>query len=133
MGEHWHKCGRVTNCPRRQYRMICRTPSKRSLWQTDPGEKELELGDSPEEAAHYASRDGAAAFRNGDRHAYGGAGDHWRMAIRYGDDQIASVLTTRLFTGKGMRVESDSRGDGQAHHSIAGQKSEPCLIPRELV
>ena len=38
-----------------------------------------------------------------------------RMAVRYGDDQIASVLNRRGYsTGKGMRWNHNSGGDGQA-------------------
>jgi len=49
----------------------------------------------------YATRDGTTTFRNETATPHGGAGDHRRMAVRYGDDQIASVLTDALFTGKG--------------------------------
>jgi hypothetical protein len=38
-----------------------------------------------------------------------------RMAVRYGDDQIASVLNRRRYTtGKGKRSESDPCSDSPA-------------------
>src|SRR6202021_1018717 len=46
-----------------------------------------------------------------------------RMAVRYGDDQIASVLN-RLghSTGKGKRGNQDRVATARRNHSIAGQK-----------
>src|ERR1700731_4787792 len=46
-----------------------------------------------------------------------------RMAIRHGDDQIASVLNRRGFsTGKGKRWNQIRVATARRNHSIAGQK-----------
>ena len=46
-----------------------------------------------------------------------------RMAVRYGDDQIASVLNRRGYpTGKGMRWNQTRVATARRNHSIAGQK-----------
>src|SRR5947207_10345605 len=45
------------------------------------------------------------------------------MALRYGDDQIASVLNRRGYsTGKGMRWNQTRVATARRNHSIAGQK-----------
>jgi hypothetical protein len=45
------------------------------------------------------------------------------MAVRYGDDQIASVLNRRGYsTGKGMRWNQIRVATARRNHSIAGQK-----------
>ena len=45
------------------------------------------------------------------------------MAVRYGDDQIASVLNRRGYsTGKGMRWNQTRVATARRNHSIAGQK-----------
>src|ERR1700747_1059814 len=46
-----------------------------------------------------------------------------RMAVRYGDDQIPSVLNRRGYsTGKGMRWNQIRVATARRNHSIAGQK-----------
>ena len=46
-----------------------------------------------------------------------------RMAVRYGDDQIASVLNRRgHFTGKGKRWNQTRVATARRNNSIAGQK-----------
>src|SRR6476646_9054883 len=46
-----------------------------------------------------------------------------RMAVRYGDDQIASVLNRRGYsTGKGKRSNQTRVATARRNHSIAGQK-----------
>jgi transposase-like protein len=46
-----------------------------------------------------------------------------RMAVRYGDDQIASVLNRRGYsTGKGKRWNQTRVATARRNHSIAGQK-----------
>src|SRR5205085_11036690 len=46
-----------------------------------------------------------------------------RMAVRYGDDQIASVLNRRGYSiGKGMRWNQIRVATARRNHSIAGQK-----------
>src|SRR5258708_35019827 len=46
-----------------------------------------------------------------------------RMAVRYGDDQIASVLNRRGYSrGKGMRWNQTRVATARRNHSIAGQK-----------
>jgi hypothetical protein len=45
------------------------------------------------------------------------------MAVRYGDDQIASVLNRRGYsTGKGKRWNQTRVATARRNHSIAGQK-----------
>ena len=46
-----------------------------------------------------------------------------RMAVRYGDDQIASVLNRRGYsTGKGKRWNQTRVATARRNHSIAGQR-----------
>src|ERR1700748_2152944 len=46
-----------------------------------------------------------------------------RMAVRHGDDQIASVLNRRGYsTGKGMRWNQSRVATARRNHSIAGQR-----------
>src|SRR5258708_12655899 len=46
-----------------------------------------------------------------------------RMAVRYGDDQIASVFNRRGYSnGKGMRWNQIRVATARRNHSIAGQK-----------
>jgi hypothetical protein len=46
-----------------------------------------------------------------------------RMAVRFGDDQIASVLNRRGYsTGKGKRWNQSRVTTARRNHSIAGQK-----------
>jgi hypothetical protein len=46
-----------------------------------------------------------------------------RMAVRYGDDQIASALNRRGFsTGKGKRWNQTRVATARRNHSIAGQR-----------
>jgi hypothetical protein len=55
------------------------------------------------------------------------------MAVRHGDDQIASVLNRLGYsTGKGKRWNETRVATARRNHSIAG-KNEHCLIRRELV
>ena len=56
------------------------------------------------------------------------------MAVRFGDDQIASVLNRRGYsTGKGKRWRSDPGGPQPGVTIPLPVKSEPYLIRRELV
>ena len=55
------------------------------------------------------------------------------MAIRHGDDQIASVLNRRGYsTGKGKRWNQTRVATARRNHSIAGQQRSPYLIWREV-
>ena len=49
-----------------------------------------------------------------------------RMAVRYGDDQIASVLNRLgLFHGQREAMESEPRGDGPAQPFDCRSKASP--------
>src|SRR3954471_5189996 len=133
MGEHFAQVWQSNHCPPTLKKMIFRTAIEEIIVQTDPEKKSLELVihwkggahtqfamERPRSATETATPTEALEIIR-------------RMAIRYGDDQIASVLNRRGYSRvkecDGIRLAWRRPG---ATIRLP-DKSEPCLIPRELV
>src|SRR5712675_1193324 len=123
MGDHFAQVWQSDHCPPTLKKMIFRTAIEEIIVQTDPEKKSLELVihwkggahtqfamERPRSATETATPTEALEIIR-------------RMAIRYGDDQIASVLNRRGYsTGKGMRWNQTRVATARRNHSIAGQK-----------
>jgi DNA invertase Pin-like site-specific DNA recombinase len=123
MGEHFAQVWQSNHCPPTLKKMIFRTAIEEIIVQTDPEKKSLELVihwkggahtqfamERPRSATETATPTEALEIIR-------------RMAVRYGDDQIASVLNRRGYsTGKGMRWNQTRVATARRNHSIAGQK-----------
>src|SRR5689334_23354148 len=117
--ESWHSDG----CPPTLKKMIFRTTMEEIVVRTDADKKTLEFTihwkggvhtqltmERPRSATETATPVEALEIIR-------------RMAVRYGDDQIASVLNRRGYsTGKGMRWNQTRVATARRNHSIAGQK-----------
>ena len=115
MGDHFAQVWQSDHCPPTLKKMIFRTAIEEIIVRTDQDKKSLELVihwkggahtqlamERPRSATETATPVEALEIIR-------------RMAVRYGDDQIASVLNRRGYSsGKGMRWNQNSRGDGQA-------------------
>jgi hypothetical protein len=123
MGEHFAQVWQSNHCPPTLKKMIFRTAIEEIIVQTDQEKKSLELVihwkggahtqfamERPRSATETATPTEALEIIR-------------RMAVRYGDDQIASVLNRRGYsTGKGMRWNQTRVATARRNHSIAGQK-----------
>src|SRR5437764_7413751 len=123
MGEHFAQVWQSNHCPPTLKKMIFRPAIEEIIVQTDQERKSLELVvhwkggahtqfamERPRSATETATPTEALAIIR-------------RMAVRYGDDQIASVLNRRGYsTGKGMRWNQTRVATARRNHSIAGQK-----------
>src|SRR5438105_12306288 len=123
MGEHFAQVWQSNHCPPTLKKMIFRTAIEEIIVQTDQEKKSLELVihwkggahtqfamERPRSATETATPTEALEIIR-------------RMAVRYGDDQIASVLNRRGYsTGKGMRWSQIRVATARRNHSIAGQK-----------
>jgi len=133
MGEHFAQVWQSNHCPPTLKKMIFRTAIEEIIVQADQEKKSLELVihwkggahtqfamERPRSATETATPTEALEIIR-------------RMAIRYGDDQIASVLNRRGYSRvkecDGIRLAWRRPG---ATIRLP-DKSEPCLIPRELV
>src|SRR5690348_6304983 len=76
MGDHFAGVWQSDHCPPTLKKMIFRTAIEDIIVRTDQDKKTLELVIQLERRCTYATRDGAPAFRNRNRHACGGAGNH---------------------------------------------------------
>jgi DNA invertase Pin-like site-specific DNA recombinase len=123
MGDHFAGVWQSNHCPPSLKKMIFRTAIEEIIVRTDQDKKTLELVihwkggahtqlamERPRSAAETATPTEALEIIR-------------RMAVRYGDDQIASVLN-RLghSTGKGKRWNQIHVATARRNHSIAGQK-----------
>src|SRR6266513_2767987 len=123
MGEHFAQVWQSNHCPPTLKKMIFRTAIEEIIVQTDQEKRSLELVihwkggahtqfamERPRSATETATPTEALEIIR-------------RMAVRYGDDQIASVLNRRGYsTGKGMRWNQTRVATARRNHSIAGQK-----------
>src|SRR3954447_17953312 len=133
MGDRFSEVWQSNNCPPTLKKMIFRTAIEEIIVQTDQEKKHLELVihwkggahtqlamDRPRSATETATPVEALEIIR-------------RMAVRHGDDQIASVLNRRGYSRvkecDGIRLAWRRPG---ATIRLP-DKSEPCLIPRELV
>jgi len=123
MGDHFAGVWQSSHCPPTLKKMILRTAIEEIIVRTDQDKKTLELVihwkggahtqlamERPRSAAETATPMEALEIIR-------------RMAVRYGDDQIASVLNRRgHFTGKGKRWNQTRVATARRNNSIAGQK-----------
>jgi hypothetical protein len=123
MGDHFAGVWQSNHCPPTLKKMIFRTAIEEIIVRTDQDKKNLELVihwkggahtqlamQRPRSAKEMATPMEALEIIR-------------RMAVRYGDDQIASVLNRRGYsTGKGKRWNQTRVATARRNHSIAGQK-----------
>ena len=123
MGDHFAGVWQSNHCPPTLKKMIFRTAIEEIIVGTDQDKKNLELVihwkggahtqlamERPRSATETATPMEALEIIR-------------RMAVRYGDDQIASVLNRRGYsTGKGKRWNQTRVATARRNHSIAGQK-----------
>ena len=123
MGDHFAQVWQSNHCPPTLKKMIFRTAIEEIIVRTDQDKKTLELVihwkggahtqlamERPHSATETATPVEALEIIR-------------RMAVRYGDDQIASVLNRLGYsTGKGKRWNQTRVATARRNHSIAGQK-----------
>src|SRR5579864_5517580 len=123
MSDHFAGVWQGNHCPTTLKKMIFRTVIEEIIVRTDQDKKTLELVihwkggahtqlamERPRSATETATPMEALEIIR-------------RMAVRYGDDQIASVLNRRGYsTGKGKRWNQTRVATARRNHSIAGQK-----------
>ena len=123
MGDHFAGVWQSDHCPPTLKKMIFRTTIEEIVVRADQDKKTLELVihwkggvhtqltmERPRSATETATPMEALEIIRS-------------MAVRYGDDQIASVLNRRGYsTGKGMRWNQTRVATARRNHSIAGQK-----------
>jgi hypothetical protein len=123
MGDHFAEVWQSNHCPPALKKMIFRTVIEEIIVRTDEDKKTLELiihwkGDAhtqlamerPRSATETATPMEALEIIR-------------RMAVRHGDDQIASVLNRLGYTtGKGKRWNQTRVATARRNHSMAGQK-----------
>jgi DNA invertase Pin-like site-specific DNA recombinase len=123
MGENFAELWDNDRCPPTLKKMIFRTVLEEIIVRTDPGKEILHFTihwkggvhtrldmDRPRSATETATPMEALEIIR-------------RMAIRHGDDQIASVLNRLGYsTGKGNRWNQNRVATARKNHSIAGQK-----------
>src|SRR6476620_9689850 len=123
MGDHFPQVWQGDHCPPTLKKMIFRTAIEEIIVGTDQDKKSLELVIHWEGGAHTQlamERPRSATETVTPMEALEIIR---RMAVRYGDDQIASVLNRRGYsTGKGMRWNQIRVATARRNHSIAGQK-----------
>ena len=123
MGDRFAEVWQSNHCPSTLKKMIFRTAVEEIIVRADRDKKSLELVIHWKEGAHTqlamerprSATDTATPVE---------ALEIIRcMAVRYGDDQIASVLNRRGYsTGKGRRWNQTRVATARRNHSIAGQK-----------
>jgi DNA invertase Pin-like site-specific DNA recombinase len=123
MGAHFAELWHNDCCPPTLKKMIFRTVIEEIIVRTDPGKETLHFTihwkggvhtrldmDRPRSAAETATPMEALEIIR-------------RMAVRHGDDQIASVLNRLGYsTGKGNRWNQNRVATARKNHAIAGQK-----------
>jgi hypothetical protein len=123
MGDNFAAVWQSDHCPPTPKKMIFRTAIEEIIVRTDRDKRTLELiihwkggahtqlaMDRPRSATETATPMEALEIIR-------------RMAVRHGDDQIASVLNRlRYSTGKGKRWNQTRVATARRNHSIAGQK-----------
>ena len=123
MGDHFAGVWQSDHCPPTLKKMIFRTAIEDIIVRTDPDKKTLELVIHWRGGAHTQlamGRPRSAAETGTPTEALEIIR---RMAVRYGDDQIASVLNRRGYsTGKGKRWDQTRVATARRNHSIAGQR-----------
>src|ERR1700692_1016019 len=123
MGDHFAGVWQSNHCPPKLKKMIFRTAIEEIIVRTDQDKKTLELvihwkGDEHTQLAMERPRSVTETATSMEALEI-----IRRMAVRYGDDQIASVLNRRGYsTGKGKRWNQTRVATARPNHAIAGQK-----------
>src|ERR1700751_293987 len=123
MGDHFAGVWQSNPCPPTLKKMIFRTAIEEIIVRTDQDKENLELlihwkGGAHTRLAMQRPRSGAETATPMEALEI-----IRRMAVRHGDDQIASVLNRRGYsTGKGKRWNQTRVATARRHHSIVGQK-----------
>jgi len=131
MGDRFAEVWQSNHCPPTLKKMIFRTAIEEIVVRTDQDKRSLELVMHWKGGAHTQlsmERPRSATETATPIEAL----DIIRcMAVRYGDDQIASVLNRRgYYTGKGKRWNQTRVATARRNHSIAGQKRAPPDLER---
>src|ERR1700751_2690937 len=123
MGDHFAGLWQSDHCPPSLKKMIFRTVIEEIIVRTDQDKNTLELvihwkGGAHTQLARERPRSGTETATPME------ALEIIRcMAVRYGDDQIASVLNRRGYsTGKGKRWNQTRVATARRNHSITGQQ-----------
>ena len=123
MGDHFAGVWQSNHCPTTLKKMIFRTVIEEIIVRTDQDKKALELVIHWKGGAHTQlamERPRSATETTTPMEALEIIR---RMAVRYGDDQIASVLSRCGYsTGKGKRWNQIRVATARRNHSIAGQQ-----------
>src|ERR1700747_1755783 len=123
MGDHFAGVWQSNHCPPTLKKMIFRTAIEEIIVRTDQEKKTLELVIHWKGGVHTQlamERPRSATETPTPKEALEIIR---RMAVRYGDDQIASVLNRRGYsTGKGKRGNQTRVATARRNHPIAGQK-----------
>jgi hypothetical protein len=123
MGDHFAGVWQTNHCPPTLKKMIFRTAIEEIIVRTDQEKKTLELVIHWKGGVHTQLAMGRPRSATETATPTEALEIIRRMAVRYGDDQIASVLNRRGYsTGKGMRWDQTRVATARRNHSIAGQK-----------
>src|SRR5215475_10778424 len=123
MGDHFAEVWQSNHCPPTLKKMIFRTAIEEIIVRTDQDKKNLELVIHWKGGAHTQLAMERPRSVTETATPMEALEIIRRMAVRYGDDQIASVLNRRGYaTGKGKRWNQTRVATARRNHSIAGQK-----------
>jgi hypothetical protein len=123
MGDHFAGVWQSNHCPPTLKKMIFRTAIEEIIVGTDQDKKNLELVINWKGGAHTQLKMERPRSATETATPMEALEIIRRMAVRYGDDQIASVLNRRGYsTGKGKRWNQTRVATARRNHSIAGQK-----------
>src|SRR5450432_2966273 len=126
MGDHFAGVWQSNHCPPTLKKMIFRTAIEEIIVDTDQDKKHLELVIHWKGGAHTQLAMERPRSVTETATPMEALEIIRRMAVRYGDDQIASVLNRRGYsTGKGKRWNQTRVATARRNHSIAGQKRAP--------
>src|SRR5215470_12767139 len=123
MGDHFAGVWQSNDCTPTLKKMIFRTAIEEIIVRTDQDKKNLELVIHWKGGAHTQLAMERPRSVTETATPMEALEIIRRMAVRYGDDQIASVLNRRGYsTGKGKRWNQTRVATARRNHSIAGQK-----------
>ena len=123
MGDHFAGVWQSDHCPAALKKMIFRTAIEDIIVRTNQDNKTLELVIHWKGGAHTQLAMGRPRSATETGTPLEALEIIRRMAVRYGDDQIASVLNRRGYsTGKGKRWNQTRVATARRNHSIAGQR-----------
>src|SRR6201990_3727668 len=123
MGDHFAGVWQSSHCPPTLQKMVFRTAIEEIIVGTDQEKKTLELVIHWKGGAHTQLAMGRPRSATETATPVEALEIIRRMAVRYGADQIASVLNRRGYsTGKGKRWNQVRVATARRNHSIVGQK-----------